>query len=81
MTTSECPWSEWRGSRWFCKETEDPCVFSSPCSEKCDIYGEHHYIEEIPFDGDPMEALIKIMEEKCIQKSPCSYLCDIYEKR
>lgn len=38
MPKSNCPWAEWRGSRWFCKETEDPCVFSSPSCEQCDIY-------------------------------------------
>ena len=36
---SGCPWSVWKGyGGWFCKETEEKCIFSTPCFFKCDIY-------------------------------------------
>ena len=35
----KCPWSVWKGyGGWFCKETEEKCIFSTPCFFKCDIY-------------------------------------------
>jgi len=37
-----CPWCVWKGyGGWFCKETEEKCVFSTPCFFKCDIYERH----------------------------------------